>query len=196
MLPDTGSPREECNAKCFHAPPLQSIWEKCPTKCYQEKADPAQYSHSQTKKDAEIWLSGLNRLKRDNTKTGGLSFWNLNQALFLQLCTEEALKHFLSPSRKPAAQPLRWARCHFGGRSYETPRRGVYSVLFMTTKGISTTEKEKGVKEEIKAVGGQIYQWEEEERERGKRREGEPSSTGYHSHAWAVQASTSNSDDT
>ena len=26
-------------------------------------------------------------------------------------------------------------------------------MLFMTTKGISTTEKEKGVKEEIKAVG-------------------------------------------
>lgn len=34
ILPDTGSLREECNAKCFHVPPLQSIWETCPMKCY------------------------------------------------------------------------------------------------------------------------------------------------------------------
>lgn len=55
-------------------------------------------------------------------------------------------------------------------------------MLFMTTKGISTTEKEKGVKEEIKAVG-----WPNllmgGRGERKERREGEPSSTGYHSHA-------------
>lgn len=43
--------------------------------------------------------------------------------------------------------------CYFGGRSYETPWRGVYSVLFVTTKAISTTEKEKRCKRGNKGSG-------------------------------------------
>ena len=74
--------------------------------------------------------------------------------------------------------------CYFGGRSYETPWRGVYSVLFVTTKAISTTEKEKRCKRGNKGSGVAKFingRKRREKEARGQR--GKASPTGCHSHA-------------
>lgn len=65
-------------------------------KRYLENADLAQYSHFTDKERLRTSVKWLEHatVKRDNTKTRGLSFPNVNQVLFPQLYTEEALSTF------------------------------------------------------------------------------------------------------